>query len=143
MRGLVQLLYIKSGFIIPVVGLFYHYCYVRQHSSTMDINDIWDFIFFYRKLLKGPELTVNLPRAKTKQNKGYFHIACKERGRGTQATFTGHQTDRLKNLSGIFVYTEPFDINFFSLCSHGTDESGCSLTVVSGFAICSCADGAS
>ena len=105
MRGLVQLLYIKSGFIIPVVGLFYHYCYVRQHSSTMDINDIWDFIFFYRKLLKGPELTVNLPRAKTKQNKGYFHIACKERGRGTQATFTGHQTDRLKNLSGIFVYT--------------------------------------
>ena len=99
-------------------------------------------LFFYRKLLKGTELTVNLPRAKTKQNKGYFHIACKERGRCTQATFTGHQTDRLKNLSGIFVYTEPFDINFFSLCSHGTDKSGCSLTVVSGFAICSCADGA-
>ena len=70
-------------------------------------------LFFYRKLLKGTELTVNLPRAKTKQNKGYFHIACKESGRCTQATFTGHQTDRLKNLSGIFVYTEPFDINFF------------------------------
>ena len=38
-------------------------------------------LFFYRKLLKGPELTVNLPRAKTKQNKGYFHIAFEGRGR--------------------------------------------------------------
>ena len=72
-----------------------------------------------RKLLEGPSLTVNQPSPKTKQKinrtKATFTQLVTGGGCCTQATFTGHQTDRLENLTRLFVLTKPFNI---SPCSH-------------------------